>query len=248
MSLNGSVNLLIDALLSVFYPQRCELCPNLVHARSDGTTCATCWEDIEPGGSAGTICWKCGSPAPGKVPLERADQVRCRSCDEDEFTAARACGVYEGALRSAVLRLKREPYVCERVIKMLFEIQVRAPLNRASMIIPVPLHDERRRVRGFNQAEVVADALSKACQLPVNTATLLRTVHTERHRAGMDAKARRDSVANAFAVIHPRVVEAERILLVDDVFTTGATSSSAAGALKEAGASEVFVLTLARAR
>jgi ComF family protein len=116
------------------------------------------------------------------------------------------------------------------------------------MIIPVPLHDERRRTRGFNQAQVIAEALSKACGLPVNDSTLLRTFHTERHRAGMDAKARRDSVANAFAVRQPRVIQGEQILLVDDVFTTGATASSAATALKDAGALEVFVLTLARAR
>jgi predicted amidophosphoribosyltransferase len=82
--------------------------------------------------------------------------------------------------------------------------------------------------------------------LPFDEGSLARTVHTERHRAGMDARARRESVEAAFKVRRPRLVETERILLVDDVYTTGATVSSCALTLRAAGAQEVFVLTVAR--
>ena len=75
----------------------------------------------------------------------------------------------------------------------------------------------------------------------------MRRVHTALHRAGMDARARRDSVADAFAIRHPEEIAGQSILLVDDVFTTGATASACAAALKEACASAVFVLTVARA-
>ena len=82
--------------------------------------------------------------------------------------------------------------------------------------------------------------------LPCDEVSLIRARHTERHRAGMDAKDRRDTVAEAFQVSYPALIAGERVLLVDDVFTTGATVSSCAKALLEAGAAEVFVLTIAR--
>jgi predicted amidophosphoribosyltransferase len=75
---------------------------------------------------------------------------------------------------------------------------------------------------------------------------LVRAHHTNRHRAGMDAKGRRETVDNAFRVPYPALISGERVLLVDDVFTTGATASSCARTLLAAGAAEVFVLTIAR--
>ncbi|MDQ3819682.1 MAG: hypothetical protein M3362_18675, partial [Acidobacteriota bacterium] len=142
--------------------------------------------------------------------------------------------------------LKREPHVSTRLAQLLFEAQQREPLNCATRIIPVPLHPDRLRERGFNQAAVLAGALAKLSALPFDEFSLVRTTHTERHRAGMDERARRESVENAFEVRRPRLIERERILLVDDVFTTGATVSSCAGALLAAGAEDVFVLTAAR--
>jgi competence protein ComFC len=113
-------------------------------------------------------------------------------------------------------------------------------------MIPVPLHPERERERGFNQAAVLGRRLSRLNRLPMDEHSVIRTAHTERHRAGMDARARRESVANAFTVIRPRLIEGERVLLIDDVFTTGATVSACAEALKAAGARQVSVLTVAR--
>jgi ComF family protein len=124
----------------------------------------------------------------------------------------------------------------------------RAPLNRATLLIPVPLHSEREQQRGFNQAAILAGAISQLTALPFTGQALVRRQHTGRHRAGMDAQARRESVAQAFAVVQPRTIEGESILLVDDVFTTGATASACALALTDAGAREVLVLTVARPR
>ena len=112
--------------------------------------------------------------------------------------------------------------------------------------MPVPLHRERQKLRGFNQASVIAHALSAKVSLPVDEVSLVRVEHTERHRAGMDARDRRESVETAFAVAHPALIAGERILLIDDVFTTGSTVSACASALFAAGAEKVFVLTLAR--
>src|SRR5207244_1887105 len=106
----------------------------------------------------------------------------------------------------------------------------------------------RESERGFNQALVVGRELARLSHLPIDEHSVVRRLHTERHRAGMDAKARRQSVANAFAVRHWDQIRGKRVLLIDDVFTTGATVSACASALKEAGSKEVFVLTMARAK
>jgi predicted amidophosphoribosyltransferase len=95
---------------------------------------------------------------------------------------------------------------------------------------------------------VLAEALSKSLGLPLNEVSLSRVSASEKYRAGMDVKGRSDTVAGAFEVVHPRLVAGENILLVDDVFTTGATVSACAEVLLAAGAKSIYVLTLARAR
>jgi ComF family protein len=192
------------------------------------------------------LCWKCGLPSLGTVSDDKREEVRCHRCDLDAFTAARACGVYEGALRAAVLKLKREPNICRRLKEQLVSKQREYPLNQATLMIPVPLHPEREQARGFNQATLICRELSRATSLPLDEVSLVRYKHVKRHRAGMDARGRRETVADAFRVTHPALIAGERILLVDDVFTTGATVSSCAKTLLDAGAAEVFVLTIAR--
>jgi len=182
------------------------------------------------------MCWKCGTPGPA-----------CGRCEALAFTAARATGTYEGALRESVLLLKRRPYVPQHVESLLAATVKREPLNSSTRVIPVPLHPKRLRTRGFNQASIVGQVVSKALNLPLDEVSLVRTSTTEKYRAGLDAKGRRDTVAGAFHVANPRLVAGEDILLVDDVFTTGATISACAEVLISSGARNVFVLTIARA-
>jgi ComF family protein len=247
MLLARTASSLYDAALALVYPRSCELCEASVERRFDGAACSACWQATQLFNGEELMCGKCGVVLMNAMPQARKVEVRCRRCDAEPFTAARACGVYEGALRASVLALKREPYVAPRVAHMLFEAQQRAPLNVATRIVPVPLHAERERERGFNQAAILGRALAAETNLKCDEWSLVRIVHTARHRAGMDAEARRESVESAFEVQRPRLINEERILLVDDVFTTGATVSACASALKKAGAQDVFVLTLARA-
>ena len=246
MNLAGTASALYDAALSLVYPQACRVCGSSVESRVDGVACALCWQKTKTFGVDDLLCWKCGIPAPGNVPDEKRQQVRCHRCDSEPFTAARACGAYEGALRASILALKSEPHVATRLAILLLESQQRDPLRSATRIVPVPLHAERLRERGFNQAEMLARALGDSANLPFDGESLVRSEHTARHRAGMDARARVDSVDRAFVVRRPRLVENETILLIDDVFTSGATASACARVLKDAGALEVFVLTIGR--
>ena len=150
-------------------------------------------------------------------------------------------------MRASILELKRRPQVARRVVHLMSEVQKREPLNSANVIVPVPLHPTRERERGFDQALVLARELARYSGLPLDEHALVRGVQTKMHRAGMDAKARRKSVAGAFTIRHRDLIAGKRVLLIDDVFTTGATVSACAAVLTEAGAEEVFVLTIARA-
>lgn len=248
MKLARTFDLLCDAALSLVYPQACAVCgAECIEARADTPACAKCWRATRLFTGEETLCWKCGEPALASVPAKKRSGVRCRRCDAEAFAAARACGLYEGALRAAVLNLKRAPFVPARLARLLACAAARAPLSSATLAVPVPLHAERERERGFNQASLLARAVAKRTGLRLDERSLARVEHSARHRAGMDARARRETVENAFAVTRPRLVEGERVLLVDDVFTTGATVSACAAALLASGASDVFVLTAARA-
>jgi ComF family protein len=246
MRLTQTVNLIWDAVLSLTYPQRCALCGLSVESRTLGLTCETCWRQTRIFNRSELTCWKCGCPATGILPASDHSQVKCRRCEHQSFTAARACGAYEGALRESVLRLKHQPYLPRRLATLLATIGSAAPLNRSTRIIPVPLHPVRERARGFNQASTIGTVVSKSLNLPLDEVSLIRTEWSEQYRAGLDAKGRAQTVADAFEVRHPGLIAGEDILLVDDVFTTGATASSCAEVLIAAGARNVFVLTIAR--
>jgi len=227
---------LYDAVLTLAYPQICVICARSVECHRFGVACETCWRGTRIFTDEERICWKCGA-------LGHA----CGRCDEMVFTAARAAGMYKGAMRESVLLLKRQPYLPRHVGSLLEAAVMREPLNRSTRIIPVPLHPKRLKTRGFNQASIIGQTVAKALKLPLDEVSLLRVSTTEKYRAGMDAKGRRDTVAGAFHVAHPRLVAEESILLVDDVYTTGATVCACAEALINSGATDVFVLTIGRA-
>ena len=240
------LTLFYDALLTLSYPQNCAICRRSVEQRRFGVVCEACWSATRILSGAETICWKCGLFA-DEVSPARLDEVSCRRCETQSFTAARSVGPYEDALRASVLELKRQPHTSAHLEKLLLNAASREPLKLCNRIIPVPLHFKRLRARGFNQASILAQALSRGLQLPLDEVSLMRVSSTEKYRAGLDAKGRQDTVAGAFEVCHPRLIANEDILLVDDVFTTGATVSSCAEALLASGAKTVFVLTIARA-
>lgn len=172
--------------------------------------------------------------------------VACESCwGAQILTDQGSIGFYEGALRETVLLLKRQPYLPQHVIELLIAAAKSFVVTR---IVPVPLHPDRLRTRGFNQAAIIARELSRGLRLPMDETSLVRVSSSEKYRAGLDAKGRRDSVANAFVVRYPRLIQGEDILLIDDVFTTGATVSACSDVLMAAGAKSVEIFALAQAR
>lgn len=246
MFLTQAAHNFYDSLLSIFYPQPCELCGSSVESRTHVPACIKCWKLTSLFQGTESLCWKCGLVMHPAGRTVDPCSINCHRCDELLFAAARACGVYELALREAVLQLKRQPRLTSYLVPFLIRVAQRPPLNQATRIIPVPLHPQRERQRGFNQAAVIARTIGPLLGLVVDESVLTRVVASHKYRAGLDQKGRFDSVANAFEVRFPSIVRDEVILLVDDVLTTGATASSCAEALLSAGARSVFLLTLAR--
>jgi len=233
-----------DSLLTLAYPQACQICKNSVENSSDGIACKSCWMKTKVFSGAETLCAKCGRflrDEPAGFP------TFCHACDEHFYDAARAVGTYNAALSASVIHLKREPFAAKHLQKLFLSRFETSDFRDATLIVPVPLSRKRFLERGFNQAAVLAEILSKETGLPLDKQSLVRTVHTPMHRAAMDTKARETSVKNAFEVRRANFIKGENILLVDDVFTSGATVSNCAKILKEKGARSVYILTAARA-
>ncbi len=234
---------IFDPLLTLFYPQICQNCENSVENLSDGAACGECWKKTRVFSGVETLCAKCGAYLHDK---SSNFQTFCHRCDEHFYDAAIAVGIYEKALSASVLSLKREPFVAEKLQKILLSRFQNSDFQSVSLVIPVPLSKKRFIERGFNQAQVLAKILADKTKIKLDEQSLVRKVHTQAHRAGMDGKARASSVENAFEVKRPALIKDKIILLIDDVFTSGATVSNCAKALKKNGAEKVFVLTVAR--
>jgi ComF family protein len=170
-----------------------------------------------------------------------------------QFRTARACAVYvpsaeqDHPLARILHRYKYDRDV--RLAKPLGDLLRRRcplPLHTYDVVVPVPLHLSRLRWRGFNQALLLLRPLARAARIPVDPFSLQR-VRPTRPQVQLNETDRRANVANAFAVVRPDRVRARRVLVVDDVYTTGATVNDCCRALRRAGARRVDVLVLARA-
>lgn len=232
-----------DSLLTLVYPQTCHSCGNSVENSADGAACHSCWGKTRIFSGNETLCRKCGAFLHEKP---TNFETFCHQCDEHFYDAARAVGIYENALSVSILNLKREPFVSRKLKELFISAFSDSLFQDVTCIMPVPLSKKRLLERGFNQAEVLAEVLAKEKKIIIDNLSLARKIHSPVHRASMDSKARQASVKNAFEVKRPRLIENENILLIDDVFTSGATASSCAKVLKEKGANKVYVLTVAR--
>ena len=233
-----------NSLLSLIYPLECRVCAREVDGLDDGMACGECWNTTRIFTGSEMLCDKCGSffgDEAAPVP------VFCHKCDDHFYDKAVAVGVYEKALAANIINLKTAPLVAGRIKSAIRSTMQRSESLMADLIIPIPLSKRRKLERGFNQAELIAAEIARTTGSPVDALSLARKLHTRIHRVGMDQKARELTVKNAFEVLRPKLIEGRNILLVDDVFTSGATSSYCAKVLKKNGSGKVNVFTLARA-
>ncbi|MGH7075992.1 MAG: double zinc ribbon domain-containing protein [Stellaceae bacterium] len=234
------LNRLASSVVDVLLPPRCLVCGETV--TTAGTLCARCWRGITFLGRP--CCARCGLP----FEFDLGESALCGDCirEPPRFDRARAAMRYDEASRQLILgfkhgdRLHLAPAFGQWLRRAGGEL-----LREADLAVPVPLHWTRLFARRYNQAAVLAHALRAAGGPPVMPDALNRIRRTPPQGTG-NRDARRRNVAGAFALQAGREVAGRRIIVIDDVLTTGATVSECARVLRRAGAARVDVLTLAR--
>jgi len=239
-----------QGLADLVFPPKCLVCGVFLTGNQpsgpDGLAgfCPECLAGLLPLPQAHCRC--CGRPFDTGAPSVHVC-ARCRK-KHPVYDQALSAGLYEGALRSAIHRLKYSgrtelarplaAFMADHLSPPFFPPQV-------DLILPVPLHRKRLRERGFNQALLLARKLYREYQALVRFDLLLRTRWTE-PQVNLKGPERLANVRRAFALSDPAAVKNRSVLLMDDVYTTGATINECARVLKKAGAAQVLVLTLAR--
>jgi len=230
-------------LLDLLFPRFCLCCDADLTDSRRRWLCPACLAGIEP--PRADACPVCaGKLGAGAAPSSCRDCARLRP----RFTACVTAGGYDGRLGEWVRRLKygRRPELAWPLGQLLAESIRLDPAVSADLIVPIPIPWRRRLRRGFNQAELIAAELRRPLEIPVARRVLART-GTPPVQAGLSPSQRLRAPRGTMRVTRPRRVRGRRVLVVDDVLTTGATLNEAARRLLGAGACEVTVAVVARA-
>ena len=222
---------LTGKLLDWIYPPQCVSC-----GKPGSLFCSDCRSELQPVGDH--YCAKCGKP------LKQGKSCRlCRTSDF-RFQASRAPYIYEGPAAALIKKLKYDG--CLSLVPILADLLFRFWKElgwEADLIVPVPLSEKRRAQRGFNQSELIGRAFAKKAGIPIEPGALMKIRHTAQ-QVGLNAEERRENLSGAFAA-EKVMVQGKRILLLDDVMTTGSTFAECSAVLLKAGAGSVICLSVA---
>lgn len=234
----------LDAALNFIYPPVCQMCGRERAGAAEGYVGEKCWSGvrfIKP-----PFCERCGLPYPGDITHE----FRCENCAEMDFgfRYARSAVAANGLILDVIHRYKYngavwfEPFLADLLVR---QAAPALAAEKWDMIVPVPLHPVKEREREFNQAACLARRLGRVLGLPVNNRLLRRVKFTET-QTRLTRPQRAANMRAAFAPRADKELHGAKVILVDDVLTTGATTDACAHAARRAGAGEVCVWTVAR--
>ena len=239
----GKMYPVVKGLLTLLYPRRCPVCDDVVYPMGK-TVCDECSDILSP--LSPPLCFKCGKK------LENDVEEYCENCKKHSFSFDRAFSLwsYNEIIRNSLSRFKyknrREfaDYYSENLFKHFHFLFSK---EKISAIIPVPIHINRRRERGYNQAELITRILSEKSGIPEVTDYLIRVKSTKAQNT-LDPSARKKNLNGAFLINKSSKyynMHLNSVLLVDDIYTTGNTADICSETLKKSGVSKVYVLCIA---
>lgn len=226
-------------------PVECISCNRMLSTDPVPFFCRTCWDRIEP--ITGPRCSRCDQPFVSSAAISWTPDHQCQDCFERPPAYERAWTLfpYLPPLQDAICAFKyRGKFTLAHPLAALMTRAIPGDID-GDLIVPVPLHPARLREREFNQSLLLADLLGRQLQLPV-VATVLVRVLAAAPQTTLTRQERLHNLRQAFAIRNAEVLAGRRVLLIDDVFTTGTTVNQCAKSLLKAGVLSVSVLTLAR--
>lgn len=232
----------METALGFLYPNVCQFCQNNSATQREGYVCAACWTQVRF--IRAPFCERCGLPFEGDI----TTAFECTNCRDLEFhfTSARSAVVAKTLVLEAIHRFKysRALWLENFLADLLIREAVPVLKDQGwDAVVPVPLHPVKLRDREFNQAEILARRLATALKIPLETEVLRRKVATVT-QTFLTRELRAKNMTNAFIAM-PKL-RGKKAIIVDDVFTTGATTGACAKALRAMGATEICVWTVAR--
>lgn len=237
-------------LKNFFFPAFCRKCGVRILTEENLYFCEPCWSTIEL--VEGPKCPRCGRPHARRVGFEPIDNFVCSECSAQKLwvESTHVAGMFAGVLRDAIhlLKYQKKRLVAEPLARLLRErVLAQIGLTTYDAVVPVPLHRNRLKQRGYNQSELIATHL---CRQPLGIQLLpaLKRVKDTPSFSMLGAQERHRQIQKAFQLLPDVSVKKKRILLIDDVVTTGATSNECARVLRRAGAKSVDVIAVAVAR
>ena len=236
------MNRWLAPLITFVFPAKCRRCEIPMGVGQVPYLCDVCWEQIEL--LKPPWCQICGLPRWNAV---------CADCREHPplFRKLRAVAFYEPTLREAIhlMKYEKKQIISKHLIQLLrAHLPADLPSTDYDFLLPIPLHTNRLRQRGFNQAEQIAQGVAQVWGVPVRTDILSRIRDTAPLSSLGSHEERKKNIAGAFEVGSPDLVQDRKILLIDDIFTTGTTINEALKVLEVASPDRVDVLTLTRTR
>lgn len=239
----------LHTALDFAFPAECQYCGNFLGDARILIFCRNCWTRITP--VTRPTCRLCGDLVLREPAHPHAGGILCRHCRAlppgmDRVLAASA---YEHVARTAIHQFKfahKTGLGTPLAQLILTHLPQDFDSRRYHAIVPVPLHAQRLRQRGYNQSAILARKLSKALRIPLVRHALRRVRQTGEQALIKERHSRHANIQGAFQATNPALVSEKALILVDDVVTTGATASECAYALKQAGAVEVLVVAIAR--
>ncbi|HTQ85828.1 MAG TPA: ComF family protein [Candidatus Solibacter sp.] len=243
----GMVREAAGGLVALCFPADCRVCARPLEEPSRIPICAACLDSFRV--IRAPFCGTCGRPMVAGAHAGAAGPI-CALCRRGvySFQLARSYAAYDDALLRTITLLKHEAIrpLAWWLGGRLAEVARGDPaVGRADVVVPVPLHPERQRERGFNQAELLAGAVASRLKLPMEARAIQRR-KPRPAKLKLSRHERWEAARGAYAAVTGRQFDNRRVLLVDDVFTTGATLDACARALQAAGAEHVTALTVAR--